>query len=498
MLRAASPTDSWASFETAQASGSQRSGVGTPFDVNAEIERLPGQARMQSAHPKRQNSKTRWVNVGEEERWIRPIVQVRCLNKAGEDVATRTRTSRIEVRTSELTWEWKEIMQLPLQPRARRSGLYMEFSISTGDEWQTPIASMRMPCRKVMNTPHVPVREALLWNQKKALKKRFAGDKAKKSDAPPQVFYAGELSVSVTYRKADPLLKRHAKSNKTAVSPILLPGQGVPKLHMRDHFEVVIRHARAIGDDGTNTETDNSVWWAMFAVLLFFAIGVVFYILQEKFSFVDALWFCVATFTTVGYGDVKPVTPAGMLFTAFYVLVGYILVGVAVGMLSAYIVDRQQRKHKMMIQRAQALAIGDDEEEEYNRIPVADNEDFDLDMSSASTSPEPTAPENSSECASTKEGTAAHGANTTQDGPPSVLGSAPRRRLEAAKRVIRDWSPTVIPVLIITGIGVAVMMIFEESTFIEVSDPSQLCSALTARKILCRCPRLRCRFFPMI
>ena len=56
--------------------------------------------------------------------------------------------------------------------------------------------------------------------------------------------------------------------------------------------------------------------------LLIVGVGVVFYHYTEGFSLIDAFYFCVITLTTVGYGDLAPVTPAGRLFTTFYVLAG--------------------------------------------------------------------------------------------------------------------------------------------------------------------------------
>lgn len=56
--------------------------------------------------------------------------------------------------------------------------------------------------------------------------------------------------------------------------------------------------------------------------VLIVAIGVVFYQFVEGWSFIDALFFCVVTLTTVGYGNIVPVTTAGKLFTTFYILFG--------------------------------------------------------------------------------------------------------------------------------------------------------------------------------
>lgn len=56
------------------------------------------------------------------------------------------------------------------------------------------------------------------------------------------------------------------------------------------------------------------------AVLLL--TGVLFYVLVEGWTFVDALYFCVTTLTTVGFGDPVPTTDLGKIFTVVFVLSG--------------------------------------------------------------------------------------------------------------------------------------------------------------------------------
>jgi hypothetical protein len=51
-------------------------------------------------------------------------------------------------------------------------------------------------------------------------------------------------------------------------------------------------------------------------------IGVIFYCIVEHWSFVDSLYFCVTTLTTVGFGNPAPQTDLGKLFTVFFVLSG--------------------------------------------------------------------------------------------------------------------------------------------------------------------------------
>jgi voltage-gated potassium channel len=65
--------------------------------------------------------------------------------------------------------------------------------------------------------------------------------------------------------------------------------------------------------------------------------GIVFYHYVEKFSWVNAYYFCVVTLTTVGYGDIVPHTPAGKLFTTVYILVG---IGIFGAFINAFIKKR--------------------------------------------------------------------------------------------------------------------------------------------------------------
>jgi voltage-gated potassium channel len=65
--------------------------------------------------------------------------------------------------------------------------------------------------------------------------------------------------------------------------------------------------------------------------------GTVFYHQVEKFSWLDAYYFCITTLATVGYGDFSPKTSAGKIFTTFYIIVG-------IGTFSAFISLTMKRR----------------------------------------------------------------------------------------------------------------------------------------------------------
>jgi uncharacterized membrane protein len=65
----------------------------------------------------------------------------------------------------------------------------------------------------------------------------------------------------------------------------------------------------------------------MLLALAVVAIGVVFYVNVEHWSLVDAIYFCVVTLGTVGYGDITPTTDVGKIFTICYIIFGLGVIG---------------------------------------------------------------------------------------------------------------------------------------------------------------------------
>ncbi len=56
----------------------------------------------------------------------------------------------------------------------------------------------------------------------------------------------------------------------------------------------------------------------------------------EVFSSIfDCLWWAVATLTTVGYGDIYPITVGGRLFTFIILILGLGLVAVPTGIVAS-------------------------------------------------------------------------------------------------------------------------------------------------------------------
>ena len=68
----------------------------------------------------------------------------------------------------------------------------------------------------------------------------------------------------------------------------------------------------------------------------------------EKFgSILDSMWWAVVTLTTIGYGDVFPVTPGGKFFTAFVALIGVGLIAIPSGLLASVLTEARVEREQM-------------------------------------------------------------------------------------------------------------------------------------------------------
>jgi len=83
------------------------------------------------------------------------------------------------------------------------------------------------------------------------------------------------------------------------------------------------------------------------AVLLYFVEGIGGQHQEEFASIPRAIWWAVATLTTVGYGDVYPVTPLGRFFSAIIAIAGIGVVALPAGVFaSAFSDELKERREK--------------------------------------------------------------------------------------------------------------------------------------------------------
>ena len=89
---------------------------------------------------------------------------------------------------------------------------------------------------------------------------------------------------------------------------------------------------------------------ATLLLIYFSSVGIYFFENEaqpDAFSSVfSAMWWSVATLTTVGYGDIYPITTGGKIFSTFIVFIGLGLVAVPTGLIASSLTQALNKKSR--------------------------------------------------------------------------------------------------------------------------------------------------------
>ncbi|KAD3337756.1 hypothetical protein R6Q59_027436 [Mikania micrantha] len=88
---------------------------------------------------------------------------------------------------------------------------------------------------------------------------------------------------------------------------------------------------------------------AVLLLILYLSLGVVIYwynrehfVASETHVVVDALYFCIVTMCTIGYGDITPNTVITKLFSIMFVLIGFGFIDILLSGMVSYVLDLQE------------------------------------------------------------------------------------------------------------------------------------------------------------
>lgn len=106
-----------------------------------------------------------------------------------------------------------------------------------------------------------------------------------------------------------------------------------------------------------------------FVVLLTIFLGSVMYVIEYKHnsgftSIPQSIYWSIVTITTVGYGDIAPITPLGKIFASFIMILGYAIIAVPTGILSSDLA-RRYAKRKVTVRCNNCLNEDNPEDARY-------------------------------------------------------------------------------------------------------------------------------------
>jgi len=108
----------------------------------------------------------------------------------------------------------------------------------------------------------------------------------------------------------------------------------------------------------------NKLFYLFFIAAGTIVIGsVVMYLVESPHpdsqinSMLDAVWWTVATSTTVGYGDIIPVTETGKIIAIFYMFFGIGILGLSISVLGTSFYKKRFEKEEKEISHAQKLIL---------------------------------------------------------------------------------------------------------------------------------------------
>ena len=81
------------------------------------------------------------------------------------------------------------------------------------------------------------------------------------------------------------------------------------------------------------------VFLILLLIVAIIMIGILGFVFIEKWSFFEALWQTVITLSTVGFGELRPMSGSGRLFTVFLILMGLTVFGYSLTTLTRIIIE---------------------------------------------------------------------------------------------------------------------------------------------------------------
>ena len=110
------------------------------------------------------------------------------------------------------------------------------------------------------------------------------------------------------------------------------------------------------GKQGTSLRARLIVYAGFFSVMFVYVLSLAVYAVERDAlggnitDYGDSVWWAIVTITTVGYGDLYPVTVLGRVYASILMLGGVLIIGAATGTFVSFLNERVQVAHEKSTQ----------------------------------------------------------------------------------------------------------------------------------------------------
>ena len=115
------------------------------------------------------------------------------------------------------------------------------------------------------------------------------------------------------------------------------------------------------GRQGSSVRARLIAYAASFALMYIYVLSLAVYAAERNaagatiLNYGDSVWWAIETITTVGYGDMIPVTIAGRVYASLLMLGGVVIVGATTATVISYLSEKVQTVHKKSQEHAAHL-----------------------------------------------------------------------------------------------------------------------------------------------
>jgi len=118
-----------------------------------------------------------------------------------------------------------------------------------------------------------------------------------------------------------------------------LTNQNSEQIFSTKLFGVEVHHSN-------ETKSLARIFACILAIVLTILVGSFYFSVAQQLTFIEALYFSVVIFTTVGYGAIVPKNEQGKVFLIVFLVVSTFMVAVSLGHISVYAFETRERKKR--------------------------------------------------------------------------------------------------------------------------------------------------------